>query len=71
MQTTIDTINAITKTISIVKIVDGIRVREAFGPGDIEKVKIYIELDSGPEIDFLNNLWTQEIIDNYLAGLDN
>jgi len=41
------------------------RHRCAFGPGDIEQVKEYIGSTEGPEIDYLNAIWTQDVIDAY------
>lgn len=73
-------INPITKTISIAKdtIVkkDGIEIarnrhRRAFAPGDIEKVKEYLGIDTSPEIIYLESIWTQEVIDNYLNSIEN
>lgn len=42
------------------------RNRCAFYPGDIEKIKIFIDSENSPEITYLQSLWTQEVIDNYL-----
>lgn len=41
------------------------RDRKAFIPGEIDEVKSYIELTEGPEIDYLQSIWTQEVIDTY------
>lgn len=65
-------INPNTKTVSIAKVTvilrDGVEVsrsehRCAFYPGQIDAVKVYIGADSSPEIDYLNAIWTQEVID--------
>lgn len=74
----IDNINIINKTISIAKDTiikkDGIEVakkrnRRSFVPGDIEAVKSYMEMTEGPEIDYLNAIWTEQVISDYLASL--
>lgn len=39
--------------------------RRAFIPGDLEKVKSYIQKQSGKEIDFLEKMWTPEVIEAY------
>ncbi len=71
----IDNINADNKTISIAKDVvvkkDGMEIarnrhRRAFVPGEIEAVKTYLSMSDSPEIDYLNAIWTQEVIDAYL-----
>ncbi len=72
-------INPNNKTISIaidtLILKDGIEIarnreRGAFVPGDIEKVKAYIGLDKGPEIDYLNAIWTEEAIISYQTMLE-
>lgn len=74
----IDSINTTNKTISIAK--DTIvkkdsqpiaksRDRRAFVPGDIAAVKDYLGTDSSPEIDYLNAIWTEQAINDYLASL--
>lgn len=75
----IDTINVTNKTISIAKDTiikkDGIiiaksRHRQAFAPGEIDKVKEYIGINESPEIDYLNAIWTQDVIDAYNLALE-
>ena len=39
--------------------------RCAFGPGDILKVKEYLGVETSPEIDYLNAVWTEEVIAAY------
>lgn len=74
----LDSINTSNKTISIAKDTiikkDGIEIaaqrdRRAFTPGDLELVKDYMGLEEGAEITYLESIWTQEVIDNYLASL--
>lgn len=43
--------------------------RRAFAPGDIEEVKTYLELETSPEIEYLNSLWTEEVVAQYQAHL--
>lgn len=43
------------------------RDRRAFTPGQIQDVRAYIGVDESPEIDYLNAIWTQEVIDAYNA----
>ena len=76
----IDSINVTNKTISISKDVivkkdsqeiARSRHRQAFVPGDIDAVKEYTGLvDESPEIVYLNAIWTQDVIDAYLASLE-
>lgn len=74
IQYTIDNINLTTKTISIAKdtkILDGSveiasnRERKSFVPGQIEDVKSYLGESSGPEIDYLNAVWTTDVISQF------
>lgn len=75
----IDNINVTNKTISIAKDTviynDNVEIartrhRQAFYPGQIEDVKLYMDLDnSAPEIIYLNSVWTQEVVDSYNAML--
>jgi hypothetical protein len=41
------------------------KVRQAFAPGDIQKVKDFIGMEDSPEIRYLNDIWTQDVIDSY------
>lgn len=41
------------------------RHRCAFIPGQIEAVKAYTGWVDCPELDYLNAVWTQEVIDTY------
>ncbi len=75
----IDNINIENKTISILRITvitrDSVEVarnkhRAAFVPGEIAQVKEYMGIETGPEIDYLNAIWTQEVIDNYNAMIE-
>jgi len=43
------------------------RDRRAFVPGQIEDVKSYTGMTEGPEIDYLNAIWTQQVINDYNA----
>lgn len=72
-------INPHTKTVSIAldtvikrdgEIINTSRHRRAFVPGEIQAVKDYIGVQSSPEIDYLNTIWSQEVIDAYNASLD-
>ena len=76
----IDNINMTSKTISVAKDTiikkDGVEVgkqrhRCAFVPGDIEAVKTYIGATDSPEIDYLNAIWTEDVIADYQASLSN
>jgi len=78
-ETVIDTINTTNKTISVAKdtIVkkDGVEIarnrhRQAFIPGDIEAVKDYLGVEESPEIDYLNAIWTEEVIEAYQQSLE-
>lgn len=42
------------------------RHRCAFVPGQIEAVKEYIGQESSPEITYLETIWTQEVINEYI-----
>ena len=42
---------------------------QGFVPGDIEKVKQYMGASEGPEIDYLQSIWTPEAIDNYQTAV--
>lgn len=74
----LDNINAFSKTISIAKDTiiqkDGVEIarqrnRQAFVPGDIEAVKSYTGFtNADPEIVYLNSIWTQNVIDAYVAS---
>ncbi len=75
----ISDINTETKTISIAKdtIVkkDGVEIakqrhRCAFVPGDIEAVKNYLGVNDSPEINYLNSIWTEQVIADYKASLE-
>jgi len=51
---------------------DGIEINrsnktEYFYPADIEKVKFCLGVQSSPEIDYLNSIWTAEVISSYIA----
>lgn len=39
--------------------------RCAFVPGELDKVKEYMGLEDGPEIAYLESLWTEEAIQAY------
>lgn len=74
----IDNIDVTNKTISIAKDIiikkDGVEIarnreRCAFAPGDIENVKIYLNVANSPEIDYLNAIWTDEVIAAYKANI--
>lgn len=67
-------INPNNKTISVLKesiiYKDGIEIarqrhRCAFVPGDIKKVKAYMNVEESPEITYLNSIWTREAIAAY------
>lgn len=71
-----DSINAVSKTISImittIFLNNGIEVgrsdpwRKAFVPGQINDVKALTGwTDTTPEIIYLNSVWTQQVIDAY------
>lgn len=71
-------INPNNKTVSVAIVTailkDGVEIsrsehRRAFGPGQIEDVKDYIGVNSSPEIDYLNAIWTQDVIDAYNASI--
>lgn len=74
----IDTFNVTNKSISIVKYnvvyKDGIELsrvhldRCAFVPGDIEKVKAYLNMQDEPEIQYLESIWTDEVIQRNKAA---
>jgi len=75
----LDNINISTKTISIAKDTviskDGVEIsrsrnRRAFVPGDIESVKTYLDATESSEIDYLNAIWTEEVIEAYQESLD-
>lgn len=73
----IDNYNATQKTLSIAKVLvilrDGIEIvrqvidRCAFGPGDIDKVKAYLNMQDEPEIKYLESIWTDEVIQKTIA----
>lgn len=74
----LDNINTSNKTISIAKDVvvkkDGVEIartrdRKAFVPGDIDAVKVYIGTEESPEIDYLNVIWTEQVISEYEESL--
>lgn len=75
-QIEITDINPKTLSVSIVIIKnieenDGFaRHRAAFIPGEIDKVKEFLGVDTSPEIDFLNSLWTDEVIAKYQKLLE-
>ncbi len=59
---------SITTTIQIVD--NGVELTRysnisAFGPGDIERVKLFLGTDTGALIDYLSKIWTDEAIANY------
>lgn len=68
----IDNFNVTNKTISVVKYQviykDGVELsrvhldRCAFVPGDIDKVKAYLNMQDEPEIKYLESIWTDEVI---------
>lgn len=69
-----DSIDPNIKTVSVLKrtliLRDGELIgqenhRCAFVPGDIERVKEYIGETESPEIDYLNAIWTEEVISSY------
>ena len=71
-------LNPITKTVSIaidtVVLRDGVeiareRLRRAFVPGDIENVKEFTGVESSPELDYLDAIWTIEVIEAFNASL--
>lgn len=75
----IDNIDIANKTISIAKDVvikkDGSEIarnrhRCSFAPGDIEAVKVYLGVSESPEINYLNAIWTEQVISDYRASLD-
>lgn len=39
--------------------------RRAFVPGELEEVKEYMGVEEGPEIAYLESLWTEEVIQAY------
>lgn len=45
--------------------------RRAFAPGQIELIKTWAGVgDQNVFIQFLNNYWTQQVIDDYLRSID-
>lgn len=67
-------IDALYKTVSICKrtqiikdgsVISESRDRRAFVPGQIEDVKTYLGVTDSPEINYLNDVWTSEVIENY------
>lgn len=67
-------INPNLKTVSVIIVTqilnDGIVVaetndRRAFVPGEIDQLKEYIGANEGPELDYVQAIWTQQIIDEY------
>jgi hypothetical protein len=71
-------INPNNKTVSIAMDTvikrDGVEIsksrdRRAFVPGDIDVVKEYTGLTTGPEISYLEALWTAEVIAEYEASI--
>lgn len=44
--------------------------RQSFVPGQIEEVKAFLGVIEGPEVDYLNALWTEEVIANYKVLLE-
>lgn len=72
-------INPNDKTVSVAIVTlilkDGVELsrsehRCAFAPGQIDAVKAYIGADSSPEIDYLNAIWTKDVISAYLASIN-
>ena len=70
-------INPTYKTVSIVNVTiilnDNVEIARssntmAFAPGQIEAVKSFIGVTSSPEIDYLNAIWTQDVINAYIAS---
>jgi len=79
LQPIFDSINPNNKTVSILMQTvikrDGVEIstenhRCAFIPGDIEKVKAFLSLESSPEIDYLASIWTDEAIGLYFANIE-
>lgn len=71
-------LNPNTKTVSIAidsiikkdgEVIARNRSRRAFVPGQIEQVKDFIGLQESPEIIYLESIWTQDVIDNYNASV--
>jgi len=71
-------INPNTKSVSIaidtVVLRDGVeiareRLRRAFVPGEIEDVKEFVGVESSPEIEYLEAIWTTEVIEAFNASL--
>jgi len=71
-------INPNTKSVSIaidtVVLRNGIeiareRLRRAFVPGEIEDVKEFVGVESSPEIEYLEAIWTTEVIEAFNASL--
>lgn len=42
--------------------------KKVFQPGEIEEVKTFLETTVGPEIAYLESVWTAEEIAKYIAG---
>lgn len=79
IETIIDNINTTNKTISIAKdkvvLKDDVEIarqrhRCAFAPGDIEAVKEYLGIEESAEIDYLNAIWTEQVVADYQASLN-
>lgn len=79
IQVWIDTIHMTNKTISIcIQTIikrDGVEIardnhRTAYGPGDIEAVKVCLGVQESPEITYLNTIWTPEVITAYQQSLE-
>jgi hypothetical protein len=54
---------------------DGVEIsrqthRCGFCPGDIEKVKEYLGVPDCPELQYLDKIWTPEVIADYKAKVD-
>ncbi len=73
-------INPNTKTISCaidtIVLKDSVEIartrdRRAFVPGEIEQFKQYVGATSSPEIDYLNAIWTADVISAYQQSLLN
>lgn len=71
----IDSVNLTWKTISILRVTINLddegnetgrnNHRCGFAPGQIEEVKQFLGVESSPEIDYLNAVWTAEVINAY------
>ena len=46
------------------------RNRMAFVPGEIDKVKNFIGATEGPEVDYLNAIWTADVIAAHQALME-